>query len=123
AGVGGPIMLVPLAILALIVLGLSWFAKRRKLALTTGGGETGVADAGGGDARGRETASPATGPIPVATAPTAANAESLTVDPRVDPQADPAADPAAGAGHVSATTGPIPTDLGPAPPHSRGTGE
>ena len=95
AGTGGPFMLVPLALLAILVAGLSWFAKRRKLARTTGGADTAA------------EASPATGPIPVTTGETSASAESLTQDFA-----------GTGPGHTSATTGPIPTDIGRFSPHT-----
>ncbi|SMY11573.1 CPBP family intramembrane glutamic endopeptidase [Brevibacterium jeotgali] len=95
AGTGGPFMLVPLALLAAIVAGLSWFAKRRRLARTTGGADTAA------------EASPATGPIPISTGETSAGAESLTQDVA-----------GTGPGHTSATTGPIPTDIGRSSPHT-----
>lgn len=133
AGTGGPVMLVPLAILAVIVLGLSWFAKRRRLTLVTGGDGTAAGTAaeaapasvdrpgtGVGPVHGAAFASgagiapaqPATGPIPVTTGDPRAGSESLTSESLTQ---DPAA---AGPGHAGATTGPIPTDIGRIPPQT-----
>lgn len=123
AGVGGPVMLVPLIILAVIVAGLSWFAKRRKLTRTTGGADTAAEAAaapGPGLASGPGYGYPAdaapagsapapatTGPIPVSTGATAASADSFTASrTTTDPR------------YAGATTGPIPTDIGRISPHA-----
>ena len=127
AGTGGPVMLVPLAILAVVVAGLSWFAKKRKLTRTTGGAAAeaaapavpatasgaghphpaGAAPAGSAPA-GSAPATATTGPIPISAGD--AGPESFT-------EGHTATDPR----YAGATTGPIPTDIGRVAPHAPGT--